>query len=136
MSQVRLPVGNRLERTINALISIGPAVLNGGLTTFLALALCSLSTGHVFLTFFKVFTLTVVFGLYHGLVVFPVVLATLGPAQQSQSPTSTPTMTLSAVKVSSKKTSTDTQNVLTKTNLAFEETEAERRDISDTKVNK
>ena len=77
-----------------------------------------------------------VFGLYHGLVVFPVVLATLGPAQQSQSPPSTPTMTLSAVKSSTKKTSTDTQNVLTKTNLAFEETEAERRDISDTKVNK
>ena len=131
-----LPAGDRLERTINALISIGPAVLNGGLTTFLALALCSMSTGHVFLTFFKVFTLTVVFGLYHGLVVFPVVLATLGPQQeesQSASSSSTPTMTFSGVKSGDKKSSTDTQNVQSKTNLGFEETEA-TRDISDTKV--
>ena len=76
---------DRNERVEKTLVNIGPAVLNGGLTTFLALALCSMSTGHVFLTFFKVFTLTVVFGLYHGLVVFPVVLATLGPVQESQS---------------------------------------------------
>ena len=129
-----MPAGDRLEKTINALITIGPAVLNGGLTTFLALALCSMSTGHVFLTFFKVFTLTVVFGLYHGLVVFPVVLATLGPAQESQSTSSsTPTMTFSSVKSRERKSSTDAQNVKTKTNLGFEETEAER-DISDTKV--
>ena len=132
MSEVKLPAGNRLERTITALVSIGPAVLNGGLTTFLALALCSMSTGHVFLTFFKVFTLTVVFGLYHGLVVFPVVLATLGPEQESQSPTSsTPVMTLSSS--GDWKSPTDSQNV--KTNLGFEETEAER-DRSDTKVSK
>ena len=129
-----MPAGDRLEKTINALITIGPAVLNGGLTTFLALALCSMSTGHVFLTFFKVFTLTVVFGLYHGLVVFPVVLATLGPAQESQSTSSsTPTMTFSSVKSRERKSSTDAQNVKTKTNLGFEETEAER-DISDTNV--
>ena len=31
----------------------GPAVLNGGFTTFLALVLCYFSTGHVLLTFFK-----------------------------------------------------------------------------------
>ena len=129
---MKLPAGDRLERTITALVSIGPAVLNGGLTTFLALALCSMSTGHVFLTFFKVFTLTVVFGLYHGLVVFPVVLATLGPEQESQSPTSsTPVMTLSSS--GDWKSPTDSQNV--KTNLGFEETEAER-DRSDTKVSK
>ena len=132
MSQLKLPAGDRLERTINALISIGPAVLNGGLTTFLALALCSMSTGHVFLTFFKVFTLTVVFGLYHGLVVFPVVLATLGPQQESKSAAaSTPTITFSSVKSPDRKSTTDSQNF--KTNIGFEETEAER-DISDTKV--
>ena len=39
--------GNRQERTSEAVISIGPAVFNGGLTTFLALVLCSLSTGKV-----------------------------------------------------------------------------------------
>merc|ERR1711884_984932 len=39
--------GTRQERTSEAVISIGPAVFNGGLTTFLALVLCSLSTGKV-----------------------------------------------------------------------------------------
>ena len=121
MSEVKLPAGNRLERTITALVSIGPAVLNGGLTTFLALSLGAVSNGHVFNTFFKAFTLTVVFGLYHGLVVLPVVLATLGPEQESQSESSSaPTLVWSA------KSSSDTTSVKTKTNIAFEETEVER----------
>ena len=36
---------NRQERTNNAVLYIGPAVFNGGLTTFLALLLCSFSKG-------------------------------------------------------------------------------------------
>ena len=86
--------GTRLERTITSLENIGPAVFNGGLTTFLALVLCGASTSHTFITFFKVktgqvksghfsnfqvFVLTVVFGVYHGLVLLPVLLALLGP---------------------------------------------------------
>ena len=109
---MKLPPGDRLERTINALITIGPAVLNGGLTTFLALALAAFSTGHVLFTFFKVFTLTVVFGLYHGLVVFPVLLVTLGPLQSS----STPSISFSSVK-----SAIGTQNA------GFEGSVAERR---------
>ena len=35
----------RQERTNNAVVFIGPAVFNGGFTTFLALVLCSFSTG-------------------------------------------------------------------------------------------
>jgi len=64
---------------VEAVSTIGPAVFNGGLTTFLALFLCGFSTSHVFITFFKVFSLTVVFGLFHGLLFFPVVLSLLGP---------------------------------------------------------
>lgn len=37
---------SRRERTHEAITSIGPAVFNGGLTTFIALVLCSMSTGH------------------------------------------------------------------------------------------
>ena len=103
--------GNRLEKTVNALITIGPAVLNGGLTTFLALALGAFSTGPVLNTFFKVFTLTVVFGLYHGLVVFPVILVTVGPHQESQSASST------------QGTSTKIENIMGKNNLGFEVTD-------------
>merc|ERR1712128_36419 len=60
--------------------SIGPAVFNGGLTTFLALMLLGASTSHTFFTFFKVFVLTVFFGLFHGLLLLPVLLSLAGPA--------------------------------------------------------
>ena len=46
--------GSRLERTLTSLEKIGPAVFNGGLTTFLALLFCGLSSSHVYQTFFKV----------------------------------------------------------------------------------
>jgi len=59
------------------------AVINGGTTTFLALLFCGLSSSHVYQTFFKVFSLTVVFGLFHGLVLLPVVLSILGPSHTS-----------------------------------------------------
>ena len=64
--------------------TIGLAVFNGGLTTFLALTLCGGSTSHTFVTFFKVFVLTVLFGLYHGLVLLPVLLSLCGPVTQIQ----------------------------------------------------
>merc|ERR1712130_80656 len=51
--------GSREERALSAVTSMGPAVFNGGFPTFLALTLCSLSYSHVFITFFKVFLLTV-----------------------------------------------------------------------------
>ena len=75
--------GTRLERTLNSLEKIGPAVFNWGLTTFLALVFCGVSTSHTFVTFFKVFVLTVVFGVYHGLVLLPVLLSLLGPNYHS-----------------------------------------------------
>jgi hypothetical protein len=43
-----------LERAQSTLTTIGPAVVNGGLTTFLALLLLGFSQSHVFVTFFKV----------------------------------------------------------------------------------
>ena len=46
--------GNRMEKTLRSIETIGPAVFNGGLTTFLALTLCGGSTSHTFITFFKV----------------------------------------------------------------------------------
>jgi len=75
--------GTRQERATSAVRLIGMAVLNGGITTFLALFFCSFSSAHVFITFFKVFCLTVLFGLYHGLVLLPVLLSIIGPASSS-----------------------------------------------------
>ena len=75
--------GSRQERSCRAVTFIGGAVTNGGVTTFLALAFCSLSSAHVFQTFFKVFCLTVVFGLFHGLVLLPAALSIIGPSSSS-----------------------------------------------------
>jgi len=71
--------GTRDERVKAALADIGPAVFNGGFSTFLAFVLLAGSKSHVFATFFKVFFLVVLFGLYNGLFVLPVALSFLGP---------------------------------------------------------
>lgn len=71
--------GTRDERVKTALAEIGPAVFNGGFSTFLAFVLLAGSRSHVFATFFKVFFLVVLFGLYNGLFVLPVALSFMGP---------------------------------------------------------
>ena len=38
----------------------------------------------MFITFWKIFFLTVVFGLFHGVVLLPVILCYLGPNEKSQ----------------------------------------------------
>ena len=71
--------GTRKERAAGTLVNIGPAVLNGGVSTFIAFILLVSGDSHVFSSFFKIFFLVVVFGLFHGLVLLPVVLRLVGP---------------------------------------------------------
>ena len=61
---------------------IGPAVLNGGLSTLLAFILLATSKSYVFLSFFKIFFLICLFGLYNGLIALPVLLSLAGPVPQ------------------------------------------------------
>ena len=70
--------GSRFEKTKKALVDLGPAIANAGVTTFLAVIILPFSSSHVFLTFFKIFGLTVVYGVFHGLLFLPMVLSTLG----------------------------------------------------------
>lgn len=70
----------RNERMVAALCEIGPAVIHGGMSTLLAFILLAASESYVFKTFFKVFFLVVMFGMFHGLVFLPVILSLLGPA--------------------------------------------------------
>ena len=58
---------------------MGPAVLNGGVSTLIAFILLLSSDSYFFLTFFKIFFLTVLFGVWHGLVLLPVLLSLIGP---------------------------------------------------------
>jgi len=75
-----IETGNKDEKVVKTLEHIGPAVFNGGFSTFLAFVLLAGSKSHVFMSFFKVFFLVVVFGLYHGLVFLPVLLSIVGPS--------------------------------------------------------
>ena len=61
---------------------VGPAVLNGGLSTLLAFILLSTSESYVCLSFFKIFFLICIFGLFNGLVALPVILSLVGPVLQ------------------------------------------------------
>ena len=71
--------GSRNDRMKSTLVKVGPAVLNGGLSTFFAFFLLVFSSSFVFFTFFKIFFFVVLFGLYHGLVFLPVLLYFGGP---------------------------------------------------------
>jgi len=70
--------GTRKERAIDGFISIGPAVLHGGISTFLALTPLALSQSYVFISFFKMTSFTILFGLFHGLFFLPVMLSIFG----------------------------------------------------------
>nr|XP_045610893.1 protein patched homolog 2-like [Procambarus clarkii] len=72
--------GTRDQRARQTVATIGPAVLNGGFTTFLAFVFLVNSTSHVFLSFFKIFVGVCLYGVYHGLVFLPVLLSMVGPA--------------------------------------------------------
>ena len=67
------------ERVKKTIIEMGPAVFNGGFSTFLAFSILMVSESFVFKVFFKIFFLVVLFGLFHGLVFLPVVLSLIGP---------------------------------------------------------
>jgi len=75
--------GAKNERVTEALADIGASVLNGAVSTFLAVAVLLLSTSYVFKTLAVQFALTVVLGVAHGLVFLPVLLSLFGPTSYS-----------------------------------------------------
>jgi len=71
---------SRPERVVATLGNVGTAVMNGGVSTFLATMLLGLSRSYVFRVLFQTFFLTVLLGLLHGLVCLPALLSFVGPA--------------------------------------------------------
>jgi len=71
--------GTNAERVILTMGDVGSAVLNGGVSTFLAVMLLAGSKSYVFRVLFVSFFLTVVVGLFHGMIVLPAMLALAGP---------------------------------------------------------
>ena len=71
--------GTRQEKAQITMEAMAAAVWNGGFSTFLAFVLVAGSKSYVFATFFKMFAMVVLFGLYHGLIFLPVALSLIGP---------------------------------------------------------
>lgn len=72
--------GTRDERAHLALKEMGVSVINGAVSTFLAVLLLGGSKSYIFVVFFKMFFLSCTMGAAHGLVLLPVVLSLVGPA--------------------------------------------------------
>ena len=79
---------DKKRRMIESLQAVAPAVLYGGLSTLLAVILLSFSDIYIFTAFFKIFLLVVLFGLFNGLVMLPVLLSNLGPNERITTQTS------------------------------------------------
>ena len=77
----------RLE---SVLVRVGPAVLAGGLSTLLPTLLLAASRYYLFTVFFKLFFLVVLFGLFHGLILIPVLLSLVPQCHCSKKETETP----------------------------------------------
>jgi len=76
--------GKKDDRIVFIMENIAPAVVNGGFSTMLALSLLVTSRSHVFTSFFKIFLMICLFGLFHGLIMLPVVLGLFGPVDISE----------------------------------------------------
>jgi len=70
---------NKDARATESLADIGASVLNGALSTFLAVAVLLFSKSYVFRTLAIQFALTVGLGVLHGLILLPVLLSLFGP---------------------------------------------------------
>ena len=73
-------VEDRRTRISQAVAKVGPAVLQGGISTLIPFVMLAFSNSHVFKTFFCVFTPTTLLGLFYALVTLPVMLSLIGPA--------------------------------------------------------
>ena len=70
------------EKVLYMMENIAPAVLNGGFSTLLAMSLLVTAKSHVATSFFKIFFMICVFGLFHGLILLPTVLCMVGPSDE------------------------------------------------------
>ena len=71
-------------RTIDALHGVGTPILQGGMSTILAILILSTSPAYIFRAFFKTMFLVMVFGLLHAIVFLPVLLTFLSPCLPKQ----------------------------------------------------
>lgn len=73
--------GSKEERVAETLGHLGPALTHAGVSTFLCTVVLVFSTTYVFKMFFKMFMLIICFGMFHGLVLVPIILLLVGPKE-------------------------------------------------------
>jgi Niemann-Pick C1 protein len=71
--------GNRKEKTVEMLRTMGSSILMGGISTFLGTLPLAFCTSDIFSTVFFGFLGLVTLGCGHGLILMPVILSTIGP---------------------------------------------------------
>jgi predicted RND superfamily exporter protein len=71
--------GNRKEKTVEMLRTMGSSILMGGISTFLGTLPLAFCTSEIFRSMFFGFLGLVTLGCSHGLILMPVILSTIGP---------------------------------------------------------
>eukprot|EP00092_Neocalanus_flemingeri_P006866 GFUD01007412.1.p1 GENE.GFUD01007412.1~~GFUD01007412.1.p1 ORF type:complete len:1065 (+),score=241.14 GFUD01007412.1:250-3444(+) len=121
--------GSRDERVLHIMENIAPAVLNGGFSSILALSLLVTSRSHIFTSFFKIFFMICVFGLFHGLVMLPVVLCVLGPTDEVSEKRKKETKPKEENHFPTKRLSRDISEKYLQENMNNQETEMKELDV-------
>ena len=70
---------SREDRLKQSMVSIGPAVFNGAVSTFSGFCFCVFGTSPITFTFFKIFSLIIFSGLFGAFIVLPIILSLFGP---------------------------------------------------------
>jgi len=71
--------GDNEERVYKSLTEIGPSVIHGAISTFLAVIVLSGSKSYIFVVFYKIWLAIIICGLFHGVILNPIILSVIGP---------------------------------------------------------